>query len=252
AQDRHLCPAQHPRPRRRSARTAAGSGTDAGRVHRRAPGRRGTRPVRQPGTPWRHHRVLRAPARRIARRRTSGASRRAGGRSHRLTGTATMPGAVPAVLPRLTAGIDEAGRGPLAGPVCVAAVILDPARPIAGLDDSKRLSARRREALYESIRESALACHIVLVDHAEIDRINILQATMLGMGRALAALAPAAELALVDGNRLPAGLTCPAHAIVGGDALVPAISAASILAKVYRDRYMVELDARYPGYGFSG
>ena len=163
-----------------------------------------------------------------------------------------MTGAVPAALPRLTAGIDEAGRGPLAGPVCVAAVILDPARPIAGLDDSKRLSARRREALYESIRESALACRIVLVDHAEIDRINILQATMLGMGRALAALAPAAELALVDGNRLPAGLTCPAHAIVGGDALVPAISAASILAKVYRDRYMVELDARYPGYGFSG
>lgn len=154
-------------------------------------------------------------------------------------------------LPRLAAGVDEAGRGPLAGPVCVAAVMLDPARPIAGLDDSKRLTARRREALFPLITERALAWHIVLVPCAEIDRINILQATMQGMLQAVAGLEPAAELALIDGNRTPDNLPCPGRAIVGGDRLVAAISAASILAKVHRDRYMVELDARCPGYGFA-
>ncbi|WP_426664764.1 ribonuclease HII [Rhodanobacter aciditrophus] len=151
----------------------------------------------------------------------------------------------------LRAGVDEAGRGPLAGPVVVAAVILDPARPIAGLDDSKKLSEKRREALYPQIAERALAHCVVIVEAQEIDRLNILQATMVGMRRAVAGLAPAAHEALVDGNRLPRELPCPGRAIVGGDALEPAISAASILAKVTRDRLMVALDAVHPGYGFA-
>lgn len=155
-------------------------------------------------------------------------------------------------LPLLAAGVDEAGRGPLAGPVCVAAVILDPARPIDGLDDSKRLTAKRRDALYPLITECALAWHIVLVDCAQIDRINILQATMQGMREAVAGLSPAPELALVDGNRVPEGLPCPGRAVIGGDHLLAAISAASILAKVHRDRFMIDLDTRYPGYDFSG
>lgn len=163
----------------------------------------------------------------------------------------TLPLPFDTSIPALAAGVDEAGRGPLAGPVCVAAAILDPERPIAGLDDSKRLSARRREALFEQIVEHALAFHIVMVACAEIDRINILQATMQGMRRAVEGLAPAAGYALVDGNRLPEKLPCPARAVIGGDHLHAAISAASILAKVTRDRYMVELDARYPGYGFA-
>lgn len=149
------------------------------------------------------------------------------------------------------AGVDEAGRGPLAGPVVVAAVILDPARPIAGLGDSKRLSERRREALYPQIRELAAAHCIVFVAADEIDRLNIFQATMAGMRRAVEGLAPAADLALVDGNKLPPGLPCPGRAIVGGDGLEPAIGAASILAKVARDRYMLELHRRFPGYGFD-
>lgn len=152
---------------------------------------------------------------------------------------------------RHIAGVDEAGRGPLAGPVLVAAVILDPARPIAGLADSKTLSAKRREALFELIRERALAYRIERVEAAEIDRLNILQATLTGMARALRGLLPAADLALIDGNRLPRDLPCPAHAIVRGDALEPAISAASILAKVSRDHYMRQLDAEFPGYGFA-
>ena len=151
----------------------------------------------------------------------------------------------------LRAGVDEAGRGPLAGPVVVAAVILDPARPIAGLDDSKKLSEKRREALYPQIAERALAHCVVIVEAQEIDRLNIFQATMVGMRRAVAGLAPAAHEALVDGNRLPRELPCPGRAIVGGDALEPAISAASILAKVTRDRLMVALDAVHPGYGFA-
>lgn len=149
------------------------------------------------------------------------------------------------------AGVDEAGRGPLAGPVVVAAVLLDPDRPIAGLDDSKQLSEARRDALDGVIRERALAYAIVTVTEADIDRHNILQATLIGMREALRALSPAADEALIDGNRLPKDLPCPARAIVGGDALVPAISAASILAKVHRDRLMVTLDDVHPGYGFA-
>ena len=152
---------------------------------------------------------------------------------------------------RLVAGVDEAGRGPLAGPVAVAAVILDPRRPIAGLDDSKKLSEAKREKLYPLIVERALAWHVVLVEVEEIDRINIFQATMTGMRRALENLAPCAHEALIDGNYVPKALPCPARAIVGGDALEPAISAASILAKVSRDRYMAALDTVHPGYGFA-
>lgn len=148
------------------------------------------------------------------------------------------------------AGVDEAGRGPLAGPVVAAAVILDPLRPIAGLRDSKRLSPARRERLYEEITHSALAWAVGRAEAAEIDRINILQATLLAMQRAVVALQPGAEQVLVDGNRCPA-LACPAQAIVRGDDRVAAISAASIIAKVSRDREMLELDARYPGYGLA-
>ncbi|MEW5834879.1 MAG: ribonuclease HII [Pseudomonadota bacterium] len=153
--------------------------------------------------------------------------------------------------PRRIAGVDEAGRGPLAGPVVVAAVILDPFRPIAGLDDSKRLSEKKREALYPLVIERALAHCVVVVEPEEIDRLNIFQATMAGMSRAVAGLSPGAHEALVDGNKLPRDLSCPGRAIVGGDALEPAISAASILAKVTRDRLMVQLDAVHPGYGFA-
>lgn len=149
------------------------------------------------------------------------------------------------------AGIDEAGRGPLAGPVVVAAVILDPDRAIRGLDDSKQLSESRRETLYERIVERALAWRIVFVDSVHVDRINIFQATMHGMRETVRDLEPAAEHILVDGNKVPPGLPCAAQAVVGGDALEPCIGAASILAKVARDRYMVELDARHPGYGFA-
>ncbi len=151
----------------------------------------------------------------------------------------------------LVAGVDEAGRGPLAGPVVVAAVILDPARAIRGLDDSKFLSEERRNVLEPRIRERALAFSVVEIDVTEIDRVNIFQATMLGMSRALAALALAPQLALIDGNRLPKQLCCPARAVVGGDASEPAISAASILAKVARDRRMTALDELHPGYGFA-
>jgi ribonuclease HII len=149
------------------------------------------------------------------------------------------------------AGVDEAGRGPLAGPLAVAAVILDPARPIVGLNDSKQLSEAKREALYPLIIERALAYSIVLIERDEIDRLNIFQATMAGMSRAVAGLAPVAHEALIDGNQLPKDLPCPGRAIVGGDALEPAISAASILAKVSRDRVMVTLDGAHPGYGFA-
>ena len=156
------------------------------------------------------------------------------------------------------AGVDEAGRGPLAGPVVAAAVILDDtkringlARPIVGLNDSKQLSEAKREALYPLIIERALAYCIVLIERDEIDRLNIFQATMAGMSRAVAGLVPVAHEALIDGNQLPKDLPCPGRAIVGGDALEPAISAASILAKVSRDRVMVTLDGVHPGYGFA-
>ena len=148
-------------------------------------------------------------------------------------------------------GVDEAGRGPLAGPVAVAAVILDPRRPIEGLGDSKKLSEARRDALAPIIRERALAWHLEFVSAAEIDRLNILHATMAGMARAVRALRPQAGHALVDGNRIPPGLPCPAEALVKGDAREPAIMAASILAKVGRDQLMVAMDATYPGYGFA-
>lgn len=148
------------------------------------------------------------------------------------------------------AGVDEAGRGPLAGPVVAAAVILDPARPIAGLDDSKRLTAARRETLYGHIRETAHAVAVAVAEPAEIDAINILQATMAAMQRAVGMLEPAPRAVRIDGNRCPP-LDMPARAVVGGDGLEPAISAASIVAKVARDRLMRELDTRFPGYGFA-
>ncbi|MEO7478397.1 MAG: ribonuclease HII [Lysobacteraceae bacterium] len=149
------------------------------------------------------------------------------------------------------AGVDEAGRGPLAGPVVVAAVILDPVRPIEGLADSKQLSAKRREQLEPQILERALAYAVIEVDAATIDNINILQATLHGMKLALDALKYAPDLALIDGNRLPRDLRCAARAVVGGDASIEAISAASILAKVHRDRLMRAYDAIHPGYGFA-
>jgi ribonuclease HII len=151
---------------------------------------------------------------------------------------------------RLIVGVDEVGRGPLAGPVVAAAVILDPLRPIPGLADSKKLSERQREQLAEQIREQALAWALGRAEVEEIDRINILQASLLAMQRAVEALAVTPHEALVDGNRLPS-LPCKAQAIVGGDASETVISAASIIAKVARDREMVELDTVYPGYGLA-
>lgn len=152
---------------------------------------------------------------------------------------------------RHIAGVDEAGRGPLAGPVVVAAVILDPEHPIDGLDDSKKLSEAKREALYELIVANAIAHCVVAMSVTEIDQLNIFQATMAGMSRAIAGLRPGAHEAWIDGNALPKDLPCPGRAIVGGDALEPAISAASILAKVTRDRIMVTMEQTYPGYGFA-
>jgi ribonuclease HII len=153
---------------------------------------------------------------------------------------------------RLVCGIDEVGRGPLAGPVVTAAVILDPARPIAGLNDSKKLTEKRREALAVEIRQQALAWSLGRAEVAEIDQLNILQATFLAMRRAVAGLAVAPEQALVDGDKIPPGLPCAARAIVGGDGSEACISAASILAKVARDAEMIELDSVYPGYGLAG
>ncbi|TAF74526.1 MAG: ribonuclease HII [Curvibacter sp.] len=153
-------------------------------------------------------------------------------------------------IPGLVAGVDEAGRGPLAGPVVAAAVILDDLRPIAGLNDSKKLSAARREKLLDEIRAKALCYSIAHASVEEIDEINILQATLLAMRRAVEGLRLKPAKVLVDGNRLPV-LDVLAEAIVKGDATVPAISAASILAKVTRDRWCAELDAQYPQYGFA-
>lgn len=148
------------------------------------------------------------------------------------------------------AGVDEAGRGPLAGPVVVAAVVLHRNRPVDGLADSKMLTARRRMALAARIREDAAGVSVVSLTPREIDELNILGASLEGMARAVAALAMRPARVLVDGNRMPE-LDCPCEAVVGGDATIPAISAASILAKVARDEYMIALDARYPGYGFA-
>ena len=148
------------------------------------------------------------------------------------------------------AGVDEVGRGPLAGPVVAAAVILDPERPIEGLADSKKLSEKRREALAEVIKEQALSWALGRAEVEEIDRLNILQASLLAMQRAVAGLQPAAEFALVDGNRCP-DLACPAEAVIKGDDRVPVISAASVIAKVARDREMVALEQTFPGYGLA-
>ena len=153
-------------------------------------------------------------------------------------------------VPGLIAGVDEAGRGPLAGPVVAAAVILDERHPIQGLADSKKLTAQRRERLFDEIRAKALCCSIAEASVEEIDRLNILQATLLAMRRAVAGLRLKPNKVLVDGNRLPT-LEVLAEAIVGGDDLVPAISAASILAKVHRDRWCLTLDQQYPQYGFA-
>ncbi len=150
----------------------------------------------------------------------------------------------------LVAGVDEAGRGPLAGPVVAAAVILDDLQPIAGLNDSKKLTEKRREKLYDEILAKALCCSIAEASVQEVDSLNILQATLLAMRRAVDGLRLKPVKVLVDGNRLPV-LDVRAEAIVQGDALVPAISAASILAKVHRDRLCVRLHAQYPQYGFD-
>ena len=165
----------------------------------------------------------------------------------------TKPEQVPLAWgPRgLVAGVDEAGRGPLAGPVVAAAVILDARQPIAGLADSKKLTALRREKLFDEILAKALCCSIAEASVEEIERLNILQATMLAMQRAVEGLRLKPGHVLVDGNRLPS-LPMTSEAIVKGDALVPAISAASILAKVTRDRWCAQVDVDYPQYGFAG
>ena len=150
----------------------------------------------------------------------------------------------------LIAGVDEAGRGPLAGPVVAAAVILDERHAIKGLADSKKLSARRREALFDEIRAKALCCSVAQASVEEIDELNILQATLLAMRRAVMGLRLPPKLVLVDGNRLPV-LDIRAEAIVKGDDKVPAISAASILAKVTRDRWCLEYHQQFPQYGFD-
>jgi len=150
----------------------------------------------------------------------------------------------------LVAGVDEAGRGPLAGPVAAAAVILDPSRPIPGLKDSKQLSASQREALAADIRGRSLAWAVAWADHEEIDHLNILEASLLAMARAVAALTLQPQRVVVDGNRCPR-VPQPVTAVVKGDVTVPAISAASILAKVERDAAMCRLDSLYPGYGFA-
>jgi ribonuclease HII len=154
-------------------------------------------------------------------------------------------------VPGLVAGVDEAGRGPLAGPVVAAAVILDELQPIKGLADSKTLTALRREKLFDEIRAKALCCCIAEASAAEIDEINILQATLLAMRRAVEGLRLKPAKVLVDGNRIPV-LKVPAEAIVKGDATVKAISAASILAKVHRDRLCLVLHEQHPQYGFDG
>ena len=148
------------------------------------------------------------------------------------------------------AGVDEAGRGPLAGPVIAAAVILDPNHPIAGLADSKKLSAKQREQLFQKIRQYALAYAVARASVLEIDTINILQASLLAMQRAVSRLKVMPKLILVDGNRCPS-FSSPARAIIKGDVSEPAISAASIVAKIVRDRIMMMLDKKYPNYGFA-
>jgi ribonuclease HII len=151
---------------------------------------------------------------------------------------------------QIIAGVDEAGRGPLAGPVYAAAVVLNPELPITGLTDSKLLTAKKREKLAQLIQEHALAFAVARAEVHEIDEINILHASLLAMRRAVEMLSLAPELVLIDGNRCPQ-LNCETQAIIKGDQTVPAISAASILAKVARDQEMILLDQQYPGYGFA-
>ena len=153
-------------------------------------------------------------------------------------------------MTKLIAGVDEVGRGPLAGPVVTAAVILDPSKPIEGLNDSKKLTEKRREQLEPIIKQNALAWSLGRAEVEEIDQINILQATLLAMKRAVEGLTPQPDHALVDGNKAP-NLACPVTTIIKGDQSEPAIAAASILAKVARDREMVEMDKKYPGYGLA-
>jgi ribonuclease HII len=153
--------------------------------------------------------------------------------------------------PVFVAGVDEAGRGPLAGPVYAAAVILAPGRLPVGLADSKQLKVEVRERLVPEIEARAIGYAVCFATAAEVDQLNILQASLLAMRRAIEALRPGPQSVLIDGNRCPDGLACPSRAVIGGDASVPAISAASILAKVARDREMQRLDALYPGYGFA-
>lgn len=148
-------------------------------------------------------------------------------------------------------GVDEAGRGPLAGPVYAAAVILSPDRPIPGINDSKKLSEKKREQLFDVICEQAVAFSIASASVEEIEEYNILQATFLAMRRAVEGLSVSPELAAIDGNKIPPGLTMPAISVVKGDSLSASIGAASVLAKVSRDRVMREMDAVYPGYGFA-
>ena len=150
----------------------------------------------------------------------------------------------------LEAGVDEAGRGPLAGPVVVAAVILPAKYELESLDDSKRLSAVRRELLAPQIENQAITFTVEFVEVDEIDRVNILQATLNGMQRAVETLDPTPELAMIDGNRAPR-LSCEVKTVIGGDRLIASISAASILAKVYRDRFMISMHRLYPAYGFD-
>lgn len=150
----------------------------------------------------------------------------------------------------LYAGVDEVGRGPLAGPVVAAAVILDPNKPIEGLADSKKISEKKRERLYEEIVNSSLSFAIARASVEEIDELNILHASLLAMKRAIEALNPLAEFALIDGNRCPE-LNIPSQSVIKGDSKVACISAASILAKVTRDREMIALDKQYPGYGLA-
>jgi len=154
-------------------------------------------------------------------------------------------------LAQFVCGVDEAGRGPLAGPVYAAAVILPPDCEIPGLNDSKKLSEKKREFLYDVILEKAIAYGIGTADEAEIEEQNILNAAFLAMRRAIAALQVSADACLVDGNLPIRGLEIPCEPVIGGDGKVPSIAAASILAKVSRDRYMLELDRQYPQYGFS-
>lgn len=165
--------------------------------------------------------------------------------------TPKKPRPAPVIRINGVAGVDEAGRGPLAGPVSVAAVILDPANIPAGLDDSKKLTARRREALFGEIMDKALAVSVIFSPPEEIDRLNVRGATLKAMRDCVAGLAVAPDEAAIDGRDVPKDMPCPAQAIIGGDGLHPSIAAASIIAKVMRDRFMTALDGSCPGYGFA-